>query len=164
MLSTQLDSVPLAPDVSAGHGIVPKSVRSRSREQMSVLLLGGDQPALRSLCATLRNRARITQAEDLPGALEKLSRQEVDVVFSAASFHCGSWSEAVKTIGFLYPDLPVVVVNEAPQLQSFAERQKAMFTAGAFDVLHDPEDELSVMVVLAHALATGDARQWQAAS
>jgi len=86
------------------------------------------------------------------------------VVFSAACFHCGSWTEAVETIGFLYPDLPVVVVNEAAQRQSLAERQAAMFSAGAFDVLHDPDDELSVMVVLAHALASGDARQWQAAS
>jgi DNA-binding NtrC family response regulator len=127
------------------------------------MLLGGDQPALRSLHASLRSRARITLAEDLPGALEKLSRQPADVVFCAACFHCGSWTEAVETIGFLYPDLPVVVVNEAAQQQSFAARQSAMLQAGAFDVLHDPHDELSVMVVLAHALASREARQWQAA-
>lgn len=134
------------------------------RNAANVMLIGGDQPALRSLYSSLRHRARVTLAEDLPGALEKLSRQRADVVFCAACFHCGSWSEAVETIGFLYPDLPVVVVNEASHSQSFPERQAAMFQAGAFDVLHDPHDELSVLVLLAHALASGEARQWQAAS
>src|SRR5690242_5622895 len=71
-----------------------------SRERAHVMLLGGDQPALRTLYAVLRSSARITLAEDLPSALEKLSREEINVVFCAACFHCGSWVEALQTIGF----------------------------------------------------------------
>jgi DNA-binding NtrC family response regulator len=134
------------------------------RERITVMLLGGDQPALRSLYAALRARTKITLAEDLPAALEKLAHQEISVVFCAACFHCGSWVEALQTIGFLHPSIPVVVVNENSQTQTLADRQSEMYSAGAFDVLHDPQDELSVTVVLAHALASGEARQWQAAS
>lgn len=133
-------------------------------DQANVLLLGGEQPALRGLYALLRTRAKVTLAEDLPSALEKMTERKVQAVFCAACFHCGSWTEAVETIGFLYPDVPVVIVNEASQNQTFAEHQSAMFLAGAFDVLQDPQDELGVMVVLAHALASGEARQWQVAS
>ena len=144
--------------------ITPQLFQGPNRERVSVLLLGGDQPALRALYATLRVRAKVTLAEDLPAALEKLAQQDINVIFCAACFHCGSWVEALQTIGFLHPAIPVVVVNEAPQNQTFAERQTEMYAAGAFDVLDNAQDELGVLVVLAHALATGEARQWQAAS
>lgn len=156
LLSSDLDAAKL--------GGIPQPLATLPRNGVNVMLLGGEQPALRNVYGWLRGRAKITLAEDLPSALEKLNQQEIDVVFCAACFHCGSWTEVLETIGFLYPDLPVVVVNESAQGQSDAERRDAMFRAGAFDVLHDPEDELSVMVLLAHALATGEARQWQMAS
>jgi DNA-binding NtrC family response regulator len=135
-----------------------------SRERATVMLLGGDQPALRSLYGTLHSRAKVVLAEDLPSALEKLSRQEINAVFCAACFHCGSWVEALQTIGFLHPHIPVIVVNEASQDRTFTERQADIYAAGGFDVLPDPHDESSVMVVLTHALASGEARGWQAAS
>lgn len=145
---------------------VKRGLAAPFRENVNVMLLGGDQPALRALYSTLKLRTRVTLAEDLPGALEKLAykHNEISVVFCAACFHCGSWVEALETIGFLHPDIPVVVVNEASQTQSFFERQSDIYAAGAFDVLQNPRDKLHVMVVLAHALATGEARQWQAAS
>jgi len=135
-----------------------------SRERVKVMLLGGDQPALRNLYSVLRSNAKVTLAEDLPSALEKLSREEISAVFCAACFHCGSWVEALQTIGFLHPEIPVIIVNEASQNRTFAERHADIYAAGAFDVLPDPQDEWSVMVVLTHALASGESRQWQAAS
>ena len=121
MFSVETENSVTVESLKVSPKITPQAILSPSRQQLSVMLLGGEQPALRSLLGYLRTRAKVILAEDLPSALEKLSRQQVDVVFSAACFHCGSWTEAVETIGFLYPDLPVVVVNEAAQQQSLLD-------------------------------------------
>ena len=143
---------------------VPARDRGPVSARVNILLLGGDQPALRSLNNTLRLRAKITLAEDLPQALEKLASEEIQAVFCAACFHCGSWVEALETIGFLYPALPVIVVSEAVQSSLLAEQRPQMYAAGAFDLLLDPLNESSTMFLLEHALATGEARAWRAAS
>ena len=163
MNSTTIER-PKAGESSSQEFKVLRGLPASTRERVKVMLLGGDQPALRHLYAVLRGNAKVTLAEDLPSALEKLSREEINVVFCAACFHCGSWVEALQTMGFLHPQIPVIVVNEASQSRTFAERYADIYAAGAFDVLSDPQDELGVMVVLAHALASSEARQWQAAS
>ena len=162
-MSTTMERIDKAVKQNKDIEFARPALAAQTRDRVNVLLLGGQQPVLRSLHATLKMRAKVTLAEDLPAALETLAHQEFQVVFCAACFHCGSWVEALETVGFLHPDIPVVVVNEAAQSQSIFERQSAIYAAGAFDVLDDPADELNVMVVLAHALASGDGRQWQAA-
>lgn len=136
----------------------------RAPDRVNVMLLGGDQPALRGLHGTLRNRAKITLAEDLPQALEKLSREEIHAVFCAACFHCGSWVEALETIGFLYPALPIIVVGDAAPDKFAAPQRAEVYGAGAFDLLLYPQSETSVLFLLEHALVSGEARELRASA
>ena len=46
--------------------------------RVNVLILGGDQDDLRSLHDTLRERAKVTLAEDLPQALKKLAAPQFE--------------------------------------------------------------------------------------
>ena len=133
------------------------------REKPKVLLIGDDVVRMVRLREILRRAARVVSVEDLPEALEQLARGEFETVFADWRFHCGTWREAVERLGALYPDLPVVVVSQTEGIEEGMQEWIEVVGAGAFDLLLSACNETAALMLLEHAVASGEARALRAA-
>lgn len=133
------------------------------RESRKVLLLGSDNPRMARLSEILSRHAKVARAEDIPEGLGLLARGAYEAVFCDGRFHCGTWQEALETIQALYPELPIVIVSQTNGTDEGIREWTEVLYAGAFDLLLAPSNEYSVVTVMEHALASGEARALRAA-
>jgi DNA-binding NtrC family response regulator len=131
-------------------------------QRPNILLIGDDAARMTRLRATLRKTARVSRAEDLPQALRRLAEDNFETVFSDWRFHCGTWREAVNSIGELYPDLPVIVVCDSDGLVRGSREWLDAMETGAFDLLLPNHREFEVLSLLEQAVASAHARALRA--
>ena len=132
------------------------------REQPRVLLVGDDEARMTSLRETFSRVAQVMLAEDIPQALGLLAQRPVEVAFCDWRFHCGTWREALKRLGELYPDLPIVVVSQTNGIEEGIDEWAEVIEAGAFDLLLSVRSESAAVSLLEHAVASGEARAMRA--
>jgi len=126
------------------------------------MLLGSDAVRVTPLRQILRPYANETFAEDLPAALSLLAGNTYEVVFCDWRFHCGTWREALEKLQSLYPELPVIVVNQTAGTEEGMRECVEVLEAGAFDLLFSPLHVPTVLFLLEHAVASGEARALRA--
>jgi DNA-binding NtrC family response regulator len=132
------------------------------RQRPNILLIGDDAARMARLRETLSRAACVAQAEDLPQALKRLAMEDYETVFADWSFHCGTWREALQSIGELYPDLPVIVLGHSDDLNPHSRQWQEVVAAGAFDLLPAGHREFEILSLLEHALASAQARAMRA--
>jgi len=110
----------------------------------------------------LRRGARVVRVEDIPQALEQLAAEPFAAAFADWSFHGGTWREALERLGALYPELPVVVVSRTNGIEEGIQEWAEVVAAGAFDLLLSVRNEAAVLSILAHAVASSEARALRA--
>ena len=115
-----------------------------------------------SLRDTLSRAAQVAQAEDIPQALSLLAQRPFEAVFCDWRFHCGTWRDALKRIGELYRDLPIVVVSQTNGIEEGIDEWAEVIEAGAFDLLLSVRSESAAVSLLEHAVASGEARAMRA--
>jgi DNA-binding NtrC family response regulator len=131
------------------------------RELPAVLVIGDDVDRLTRLREILRRGAVVSQAEDLPQALSRMARERFDVAFTDWQFHCGTWRDVLQKLHALYPDLPVIVVSQTTRIDEGIREWAEAVSAGAFDLLLSA-NSASALLLLEHAVASGDARALRA--
>ena len=128
------------------------------RQKPNVLLIGDDDARMAKWRETFERSARVAQAEDLPQALQQLARADYETVFADWRFHCGTWREALKSIGELYPDFPVIVISRSDGMEQGIQEWMEVVEAGGFDLLLASDHQSAALSLLEHAVATSEAR------
>ena len=131
------------------------------RQQPKILLIGDDPARMSRLRAILSRTARVAHAEDLPQALKSLADGndgEVEAVFADWKFHCGTGMDAVRQIGELYPELPVIVLTPPNELERGSWEWRQALSAGAFDLLPADGGEFEMLSLAEQAVASARAR------
>lgn len=132
------------------------------RQRPNVLLIGDDDARMAKWRETLGRAARLAQAEDLPQALQMLAQSGYEAVFVDWRFHCGTWREAVQLVGGIYPDLPLIVINQSDGIEQGIEEWIEVLEAGAFDLLLSIHNEFATLSVLEQVVASSEARALRA--
>ena len=132
------------------------------RQRPNVLLIGDDDARMARLRAILRRTSYVEQAEDLPEALQQLTEADYEAVFVDWQFHCGTWKDALRLVGALYLDLPLIVISQSDGIEQGIQEWKEVIEAGAFDLLVASDRESAALSLLEHAVATSAARALRA--
>ena len=132
------------------------------RQRPNVLLIGDDDARMAKWRETLGRAARLAQAEDLPQALQMLARSGYEAVFVDWRFHCGTWREALRLVGAIYPDLPLIVISRSDGIEQGIEEWIEVLEAGAFDLLLSIHNEFATLSLLEQAVASSEARALRA--
>ena len=132
------------------------------KHRPNILLLGDDAARMARMRETLSRTARVARAEDIPQALQRLAANDFETVFSDWRFHCGTWRDALKSIGELYPDMPVIVVGDSDGLKRGSPEWMEAIEAGAFDLLPPNHRDFEALSLLEQAVASAQARAMRA--
>ena len=132
------------------------------RQRPNVLLIGDDDARMAKWRETIGRAGCVSQAEDLPQALQQLARNNYDAVGVDWRFHCGTWREALQLVGAIYPDLPVIVISRSDDTEQGIQEWREAVEAGAFDLLVASDHPSAVLSLLEHAVASGEARALRA--
>jgi DNA-binding NtrC family response regulator len=91
-----------------------------------------------------------------------LAEGSVDVVLCDWNFLDGTWKEALREIQGRYPRLPSIVISPTQGIEEGIQEWLDVLSAGAFDLLLNPSNDLSLRSVLEHAVASGEGRMMHA--
>lgn len=125
-----------------------------------LLVSGGGESGLKEI---LRRRASLTEAGSIPEMLGALARREFDAVLCEREFPEGDWREALRELQGRRVAAPAIVVSQTSGADEGIEEWAEVLEAGAFDLLLAPSREHSVLAVIEHAVASGQARALRAA-
>jgi DNA-binding NtrC family response regulator len=88
---------------------------------------------------------------------------EFDAVLCEREFPEGNWREALQELQARRVASPAIVVSQTSGADEGIEEWADVLEAGAFDLLLAPSREYSVLAMLEHAVASGQARALRAA-
>ena len=104
----------------------------------------------------LAHHAELAWACNPQEMIQQLEQARYDAVFCSRTLSTGSWGEALKQVRQLYPDVPVIILSQTADEKEWLE----VLAAGAFDLLGLPCYERTLLSVVEHAVASGEARAW----
>ena len=125
-----------------------------------VLLIVCDSGERAALQEILASHAELRWACNPQEMAQQMAQQHYDAVFCARTLCTGSWSEVVAQLRQLCPQLPVIILSETAGEKEWVE----VLAAGAFDLLALPCYERTLLSVMEHAVASGEARGWHDAA
>ena len=111
----------------------------------------------------LRRRASLAEAGSIPEMVRELASREFDVIVCEREFPEGTWREALRELQARRVAAPAIVVSQTSGADEGIEEWAEVLEAGAFDLLRAPSQEYSVLTIIEHALASGQARAMRAA-
>jgi len=120
-----------------------------------LLVSGGRESGLQEI---LRRRADLTEAGSVPEMVRELAEREFDVIVCEPEFSEGTWREALRELQARRVAAPAIVVSQTSGVDEGIEEWAEVLEAGAFDLLLAPSREYSVLAMLEHAVASGQAR------
>jgi len=120
-----------------------------------LLVSGGKESGLQEI---LRRRADLTEAGSVPEMVRELAEREFDVIVCEPEFSEGTWREALRELQARRVAAPAIVVSQTSGVDEGIEEWAEVLEAGAFDLLLAPSREYSVLAMLEHAVASGQAR------
>jgi two-component system, NtrC family, response regulator HydG len=91
---------------------------------------------------------------------ERLERERYDAVFCDRALGSSTWFDVVCQIRQISPDLPVIILSQTADEREWME----VLAAGGFDLLSLPGFERTILSVMAHAVASREARSWHSAA
>lgn len=121
----------------------------------NVLLFSSDETEVNSLQRILGKHVILTPVSSRSELASLLETTTYDAVFWSWSLNSGTWSEALRTVRAIKPDMPVVVLSAAPEERAWLRSLKT----GAFDLLMAPLGENQLLAAFEYA---PDAHQAQA--
>ena len=121
-----------------------------------VLLCVCDAAQKAGLQQTLAAHAELSWACNPQEIARQLQQKKYDAVFCARALCSGSWSEVVQGVRQQCPELPVIILSQTADEKEWAE----VLAAGAFDLLGLPCYDRTLLSVMEHAMASGEARAW----
>jgi len=121
-----------------------------------VLLIVCDASERATLQQILACHAELRWACNTQEMARQLAEDRYDAVFCARTLCAGSWNEVVAEVRQIYPLLPVIVLSQTADEKEWVE----VLAAGAFDLLALPCYERTLLSVMEHAVASGEARAW----
>jgi CheY-like chemotaxis protein len=125
-----------------------------------LLVSAGEETGLKDI---LRRRASVTEAGSIPEMVRELGKREFDVILCEPEFSEGTWREALRELQARRVAAPAIVVSQTSGVDEGIEEWADVLEAGAFDLLLAPSREYSVLAMLEHAVASGQARALRAA-
>ena len=126
-----------------------------------LLVSGGEETGLKRI---LRRRASLAEAGSLPGMVRELGKRDFDVIVCEQDFPEGTWREALEELQARRVATPALVVSQTSTPAEGIEEWTEVLNAGAFDLLLAPSQEYSVLTMIEHAVASGQARALRQAS
>ncbi|MBI2820282.1 MAG: response regulator [Acidobacteria bacterium] len=124
-----------------------------------VLICVCDAGQKASLQQSLAPYAELSWACDLGEMARRLEQERFDAVFCARVLCSDTWIEIMRLVQQSCPELPIIILSQTADEQEWLE----VLAAGAFDLLGLPCHERTILSVMEHAVATGEARAWHAA-
>ena len=125
-----------------------------------LLVSGGEATGLKDI---LRRRADLAEAADIPEMVQELKSRKFDVIVCEQEFSEGTWREALRELQARRVAAPAIVVSQTSGVDEGIEEWADVLEAGASDLLLAPSREYSVLAMLEHAVASGQARALRAA-
>lgn len=120
-----------------------------------LLVSGGRESGLKEI---LRRRADLAEAGSIPEMVRELAEREFDVIVCEPEFSEGTWREALRELQARRVAAPALVVSQTSGADEGIEEWAEVLEAGAFDLLLAPSREYSVLAMIEHAVASGQAR------
>jgi len=125
-----------------------------------LLVSSGEATGLKDI---LRRQADLAEAADIPEMVQELKSRKFDVIVCEQEFSEGTWREALRELQARRVAAPAIVVSQTSGVDEGIEEWAEVLEAGAFDLLLAPSQEYSVLAMLEHAVASGQARALRAA-
>ena len=125
-----------------------------------LLVSSGEATGLKDI---LRRQADLAEAGSIPEMVRELASREFDVIVCEREFPEGNWREALQELQARRVAAPAIVVSQTSGVEEGIEEWAEVLEAGAFDLLLAPSQEYSVLTIIEHALASGQARAMRAA-
>ena len=125
-----------------------------------LLVSSGEATGLKDI---LRRQADLAEAGSIPEMVRELAGREFDVIVCEREFPEGNWREALQALQARRVAAPAIVVSQTSGVEEGIEEWAEVLEAGAFDLLLAPSQEYSVLTIIEHALASGQARAMRAA-
>ena len=125
-----------------------------------LLVSSGEATGLKDI---LRRQADLAEAGSIPEMVRELAGREFDVIVCEREFPEGNWREALQELQARRVAAPAIVVSQTSGVEEGIEEWAEVLEAGAFDLLLAPSQEYSVLTIIEHALASGQARAMRAA-
>jgi len=120
-----------------------------------LLVSSGEATGLKDI---LRRQADLAEAADIPEMVQELKSRKFDVIVCEQEFSEGTWREALRELQARRVAAPAIVVSQTSGVDEGIEEWAEVLEAGAFDLLLAPSREYSVLAMLEHAVASGQAR------
>ena len=96
--------------------------------------------------------------------VRELGKRDFDVIVCEQDFPEGTWREALEELQARRVATPALVVSQTSSPDEGIEEWTEVLNAGAFDLLLAPSQEYSVLTMIEHAVASGQARALRKAS
>ena len=120
----------------------------------NVLLFSSDEIETDILQQLLGEHVNLTPVRDRAELAVLLEEHDYDALFWSWSFREGTWSDALRDVHRIRPDLPVIILSTAPEERAWLRSLEA----GAFDLLVAPFEERQLLAVLEQASASREAQ------
>jgi DNA-binding NtrC family response regulator len=118
-----------------------------------VLLFSNDETEANTLQRLLGRHVMLTPVSDRSELASLLESNTFDAVFWSWSLHTGTWSDALRDVRKMRPNMPVVVLSTAPEERAWLRSLRT----GAFDLLVAPLEENQLMAAFEYASASHQA-------
>jgi DNA-binding NtrC family response regulator len=113
----------------------------------NVLLFSNDETEATTLQRILGNHVILTPVSSRSELAWLLETNTYDAVFWSWSLHSGAWSEALRDVRKIKPNMPVVVLSTAPEERAWLRSLQT----GTFDLLVAPPEENQLMAAFEYA-------------
>ena len=120
----------------------------------NVLLFSSDETESNSLQRILGKHVILTPVSSRSELASLLETNTYDAVFWSWSLNSGTWSEALRTVRTVKPNMPVVVLSAAPEERAWLRSLKT----GTFDLLVAPLEETQLLAAIEYASVTNQAQ------
>ena len=119
-----------------------------------VLLFSADEGEAAVLQEILDRHALVTPVHSQSELADVLENGTFDALFWSWSIRAGNWSDALRDVHAIDPNLPVIVLSNEAEERAWLRA----LNAGAFDLLVAPFDGQQLVAVLEQASASHEAR------
>ena len=120
----------------------------------NVLLFSSDEAEANTLQRILGKHVILTPVSSRAELASLLATHAYDAVFWSWSLHSGTWSDALRDVRRIKPDMPVVVLSRAPEERAWLRSLKT----GTFDLLVAPLEENQLLAAFEYASVTHQAQ------
>lgn len=124
--------------------------------RLKVLLLSSHEPSTQQLREILDQHVLLATAWTREELFHLVLAERYDAFLCDKDFCRGDCQEFCHDIKDLAPNIPTIVVSRFAEEKEWAEVLKA----GCFDLLVAPYSARSVLAVVEHAVASGEALAW----